>query len=328
MQDNEMLRNNSQQPAMESKLVRRDFLARTMLAAGTLFVTDLLCAAELPQPSVHFPSDPLQRISVCSYPFREFIAGARHKDGNPTLELKDFAAHVVEKFNVKKIEPWSFHSPSTEPQYLLEFRGTVAQAGSGIANIAVDTHDSPYAAAREERDRAITHSMKWIDVAETLGSPSIRTNIGRAKDAQPDVHRVAESLRRVVDYASSKNIVVHLENDDEVSEDPLFLLRVVKKVNSAWLRLLPDFGNTLAAQNENYNYRALDAMFQYAYGICHVKNTIGNDRGEVKRVDLARTFGILHRHSFKGFCSIEYDSSGDPYEATAKLVKETIRYLS
>ena len=328
MQDSGMLRNNSQQPALESKLVRRDFLARAMLAAGTLFVSDLLYAAELSRPSVPFPSDPLQRISVCSYPFREFIAGARHKDGNPTLELKDFAAHVVDKFNVKKIEPWSFHFPSTDLRYLQDFRETIAKAGSGIANIAVDTHDSPYAATREERERAIAHSMKWIDVAETLGSPSIRTNIGRATNAQPDVHRVAETLKRVVDYASSKNIVVHLENDDEVSEDPFFLVRVVKKVNSVWLRLLPDFGNTLAAQNENYNCRALDSMFQYAYGICHVKNIIGNDRGEVKQVDLARTFGILRRHSFKGFCSIEYDSSGDPYEPTAKLVKETIRYLS
>jgi sugar phosphate isomerase/epimerase len=99
-------------------------------------------------------------------------------------------------------------------------------------------------------------------------------------------------------------------------------------VNSPWLRLLPDFGNTLAAQNEVYSNRALDAMFQHAYGICHVKGSIGDDHGEVKKVDLAKTFALLRRHSFKGYCSIEYDAPGDPYEPTAKLVEETIRYLS
>ena len=66
----------------------------------------------------HFPSEPRQRIAVASYPFREFIAGPEHKQGNPTIELKDFAAHVVGKFNVNKIEPWTGHFPATDAKYL------------------------------------------------------------------------------------------------------------------------------------------------------------------------------------------------------------------
>jgi sugar phosphate isomerase/epimerase len=96
----------------------------------------------------------------------------------------------------------------------------------------VDTHDSPYSNDREERERVIAHSKKWIDVAVTLGSPSVRTNIARAKDAKPDVDRIAERLQQVVAYASSKNIVVHLENDDPVNEDPFLLVRVVKQGDS------------------------------------------------------------------------------------------------
>ena len=307
---------------------RRDFLTGMALTAGTIFVPSLLGAKAASRPSVKFPSNPRERISICSYPFREFIAGDRHKDGNPSMDLKDFAAHVVEKFNVNKIEPWTHHFRSTDPDYLQDFRKALAKAGVSVANMAVDTHDSPYANDREERERAIAHSKKWIDIAVTLGSPSVRTNIARAKDTKLDVDRIFESLRQVVVYASSKNIVVHLENDDSVSEDPFLLVRVVKKVNSPWLRVLPDFGNTLAAQNENYNYRAIDSMFQYAYGICHVKDDIGDDQGEIKHVDMARTFALLRRHSYRGYCSIEYDAPGDPYKPTTKLVEETIRYLS
>jgi sugar phosphate isomerase/epimerase len=312
---------------MKSESNRRDFLTGMALAAGAIIVPTL-SSGTATRPSVAFPSAPRERISICSYPFREFIAGDRHKDGNPRMDLKDFAAHVMENFKVHNIEPWTHHFPSTDPDYLQDFRKALEKAGASVANMAVDTHDSPYANDREERERAIVHSKKWIDVAVTLGSPSIRTNIARAKDAKPNVDRIAESLRQVVAYAASKNIVVHLENDDEVSEDPFLLIRVVKKVKSSWLRLLPDFGNTLAAQNESYNYRAIDSMFRYAYGICHVKGDIGDDQGEVKHVDMARTFSLLRHHWYKGYCSIEYDALGDPYAPTAKLVEETVRYLS
>ena len=46
------------------------------------------------------------------------------------MELKDFAAHVAEKFNVHKIEPWSPIFPSTDPKYLEQFRAAVEKANS------------------------------------------------------------------------------------------------------------------------------------------------------------------------------------------------------
>jgi hypothetical protein len=86
------------------------------------------------------------------------------------------------------------------------------------------------------------------------------------------------------------------------SHDPYFLVQVIEQVNSPWIRTLPDFGNTLDGHDENHAYSAIDAMFAYAYAICHVKDSIGTAQGKVVRVDLARTFGILRRHSYKGYC--------------------------
>ena len=309
---------------------RRRFLGQcAATAAGAwLLPTWSRAAAGANQPSIHFPFDPRGRIAVASYPFREFIAGSDHKSSNPTIELKDFAAHVVEKFNVHKIEPWTGHFPSTDPKYLAEFRTAVEKAHSGVANIAVDGEHSPYAAERSEREKAITYSREWLNVAVAIGSPSVRTNIPRAKDSNPDVQRLAESLRQVVEHAASTNIVVHLENDNAVSEDPFFLVQVIDKVNSAWLHALPDFGNTLNAHDEDYAYRAIDAMFAHAYGICHVKDGEVNEQGKATHVDLAKTFAILKRHKYKGYCSIEYDAPGEPYKPTATLIEQTVRYIS
>ena len=295
---------------------------------GTWLLPSTLEAAEGgAQPSTRFPSAARERVAVASYPFREFIAGRDHKKINAPIELKDFAAHVVERFHVSQIEPWTGHFPATDPKYLAEFRAAVETAHAGVANIAVDGEASPYAAAPAERSRAIAFSKHWIDVAVAIGSPSIRSNIPAAKDAKPDVARLAESLRTVADYGASKNVVVHLENDNPVSEDPFFLVQVIEKVKSPWLHALPDFGNTVNAHDEDYAYRAIDAMFAHAYGICHVKDGEVNEQGKATRVDLARTFDILKRHRYQGYCSIEYDAAGQPYEATAELVEATVGFL-
>lgn len=280
------------------------------------------------QPHTRFPSAPRERVAVASYPFREFIAGPDHKPGNPSIALKDFAAHVVEKFKVKKIEPWTGHFPSTDPKYLAEFRAAAEKAHAGVANIAVDGENSPYAADPAERARAIAFSKHWIDVAAAIGSPSIRSNIAAAKDARPDLARLAESLRRVADYGASKNIVVHLENDNPVSEDPFLLVQVIEEVKSPWLHALPDFGNTLNEHDEDYAYRAIDALFALAYGICHVKDGEVNGQGKATHVDLGRTFAVLKRHGYQGYCSIEYDAPGEPYKPTAELIDKTVGYLA
>ncbi|MGB6692123.1 MAG: sugar phosphate isomerase/epimerase family protein [Terracidiphilus sp.] len=235
---------------------------------------------------------------------------------------------MAEKFNVHNIEPWSRIFPSTDPGYLEQLRAAVEKAHSAVVDIAVDGEYSQYSADAAERERALAWSMQWVDVGAALGSPSIRTHVERAKDSEPNVSRAASTLARAAEYGARKNVVVHLENDDPVSEDPFFLVQVIDKVNSPWLRALPDFGNSLAAHDEEFSNRAMEAMFAHAYGICHVKDGEVDEKGNATHVDLARTFGILKSHGYKGYCSIEYDAPGDPYKPTAELVETTVRFLS
>jgi sugar phosphate isomerase/epimerase len=229
---------------------------------------------------------------------------------------------------VNKIEAWSAHFLSLDQKYLEEFRQTTEKAKGAIVNIAVDGEHSPYAADKAERQHAVEFSKHWVEVAAAVGSPSIRTNIPPAKDSQPDLNRAAESLSRVVEYSAKKNVVIHLENDNAVSEDPFFLLKLVEKVNSPWLHPLPDFANTLAHKDDDYAYKAIEALFKHAYGICHVKKMEPADNGKMAQVDMAKTFGILKASGYRGYLSMEFDSPGDPYEGTKELIAETMRYLS
>jgi sugar phosphate isomerase/epimerase len=303
---------------------RRRFLSLCTAAATGAWLEPALASEINSSPNLKFPSEPHERIAIASYPFREFMSGGN--GGNP-IDLKDFPAHVIERFNIHKIEPWGRHFTSTDPKYLEEFRAALDKARTTVVNIPTYNDYSPYAVDRLERERAIAFNKKWVDVALAIGSPSIRSNPRQAKGAKPDLGLLAGSLTRLVEYASAKNIVVTLENDNPVDSDPFFMVQVIERVNSPWLRALPDFGNTLAARDPDYAYRGLGEMFAHAYCISHVKSSETNGNGATVHVDMGKAFGCMKQHGYKGYCSMEWDDKGDPYLGTEELINTTLRYL-
>jgi len=281
-------------------------------------------------PSIHFSTQPRERIAVATYPFREFIIG-RHDDkfaASKKLPLKDFPAQIAAKFNVTKIEPWSEHFLSTEGAYLDELHNSATKSGVTFANVAADTDHSIYSADASVRQLASQFGKQWIDVAARLSSPSVRLNIASAANAKPELTQVADGLKPIADYAASKNVAVHLENDNPISEDPFFIASVVDRVNSPWLHALPDFGNSFAVLSTADALRGLDQMFAHAYAISHVKDATTTPAGKVVPIELARVFALASKHHYHGDFSVEFESAGDPYEGTAKLVAATIKNLS
>lgn len=312
---------------------RREFLSESAMLAASVLLAPPDAAASPVQPDVHFPASVRDRIAVASYPFRDFILPAEYVSASasatpPKMELMEFAAHVKSRFNVNKIEPWSSHFRSLEPKYLDDFRTALDKSRSAVVNIAFDGQHSFYALDRTERERAVADNQRWIDAAATLGSPSIRTHIAAADNQAPDLDRSADTLLRVVEHAAARAVVIHLENDDAVTEDPVFLVKLIEKVNSPWLRALPDFGNTLMHKSPEDAYAGVEAMFHHAYGICHVKQSEATGKGANVQVDLAYVFALLKQTGFRGYLSMEYDNSGDPYTGTEELITNTLRFLS
>ena len=273
-------------------------------------------------PDIHFPTVPRDRLAVASYPFRNFM----DRPGHAGLKLTEFAAMVVEKFGIHNVEPLSAHFPSTEPAYLDDLRRAVAQSHAHIVNIPTSVGASLYDPDPARRDKAIAGSRKWVDVAVAVGSPSIRVHIQGARGAAPDLGRASESLKQVAEYGAAKNVMINLENDDLVSEDAFFLVKVIDEVASPWLRGLPDFGNSMMKGDEDFNYRAIEAMFRHAYNISHVKDS-EVDNGKVFRVSMSKTFAIAKAAGYHGYFSMEFEGQGEPYEGTRKLIEESLEVL-
>jgi sugar phosphate isomerase/epimerase len=323
-----------------NSLTRRSFLEKlSTLAAGGIFANGVGHAfgasrsdkPEIPRPHISFPSAPRDRIAIASYPFRAYIESPTNHGRDPKLpgmDLAEFPSEVVKKFNVHNIEPHNRHFRSLDPAYLGSFRETLAKAGVKAVNIAVDGPDSFYDANMAVRNRAIAYAKKWIDIAVEIGCPSIRTHIQGASNSEPNVPRTTECLREVAEYGAGKNIVVNLENDDLISEDAFFIVKVIEAVGHPYLRALPDFANSMMKGDADFNYRALQAMFQHAYCICHVKDGETDDHDKLLTIDMKRSFEILKSSRYQGYCSMEFDAPGDPYAPTARLIEQTLRYLA
>jgi sugar phosphate isomerase/epimerase len=315
-------------------LDRRTFLGNLGAMATLSFLGPqdrIAFAGDSPQPHIAFPTSPRDRIAVASYPFRAYIDVPGNRDRNPRLpgmDLIQFPAEVIKKFGVRNIEPYSPHFRSLDPDYLAKFRQELTKADAKVVNIAVSTAASFYDSDPAARRKSIASARQWVDVAAAIASPGIRTHIRPVAKQKPDLQRTIDSLREIVPYAASKNVVVSLENDDLLSEDAFFLVKVIEGVNHPYLRALPDFANSMLTGDADFNYRALQAMFQHAYGICHVKDGEVDDHGKQFNVDLKESFQILKASGFRGYCAMEFDAPGDPYAPTAKLVEQTIQYLS
>ena len=312
-------------------LSRREFLLSSSVLGLGLAAGKRSVWAAAREPHLEFPTNPRERLALTSWPFREFIESPtnRFRDRRkPGLDAKDFAALAIEKFEIRNVCVLSGHFSSTSPAYLSAFRQAVEKAGSHLVDIGLSA-GTFWDPDKARRDAAVESGKHWVDLAVELGSPSVRQHLGGSRGAKPDVDLAAQSLGRLADYGAEKNILVSLENDDLENEDPLFIVKVIEKVGNPYLRALPDFGNTLGGGDAAYNERGVAAMLKHAYGVCHVKDVVVADSGATYKVDLPRMFQLAQTSGFKGYYMMEWDGGpGDPYEGTARLVKETLQCIS
>ena len=319
-----------------NRISRRNLIEKSMMAAGAFCLSGPARGwgygqTAISAPDIHFPTAIRERLAVASWPFRAFINGPHNEDRDkqkPGMELRDFCAKVKDRFGVPGVEPLSDHFPSTDRRYLESFREALEKAGVHVVDIPVSSSASFYSHDPAMRKKAVNNGQKWIDVAVTLGSPNVRTSIAQAPEQKPDVALAAEALRPLADYAGSKNVVLNLENDDVVSEDAFFVVKVIQTVNHPYLHALPDFCNSMLTGDQDFNYQAVTAMFAKAFGICHVKDSEVGENKKVYRVDLKKTFAILKASGFRGYCAMEFEGEGDPYEGTEKLIKASLQQFS
>ncbi len=96
-----------------------------------------------------------------------------------------------------------------------------------------------------------------------------------------------------------------LENHWGLGRDAVGVIRIIKAINSPWLRATLDTGNFLENQYEQYEAMAPFAAFVQA------KTYGGNGKWYTLDIDYDRVASILKKANYRGYISLEFEGKGD-----------------
>ncbi|MBK6814911.1 MAG: sugar phosphate isomerase/epimerase [Saprospiraceae bacterium] len=200
-------------------------------------------------------------ISLAQWALVDEVKSGKWKNLDfPKIAREDFGLNGIEFVNTL------FEVPTEG--YLKKLKANAATHGVTMVLIMVDDEGdgaSDTSAGRKQFD--INH-RKWIDIAHYLGCHAIRTNCRGPKDADKKeaLKWAIESYSMLLDYTKSSGIKVVIENHGGVSNDPDWMVSLMKSINHPLFGTYPDWRSP-SPEFDNVTY--LEKMLPYAMGMSY-----------------------------------------------------------
>ncbi len=220
------------------------------------------------------------------------------------------------------------------PEYLRMLRRLALT--NGVHMNCLSTHQNYIQDDPEQMQRAIQHTFKCIRLAHDLGIPCIRISAGRwntsASFAELMRNRGEEppregytdedafgwciqALEQCVPEAEKLGVLLALENHWGMTKTAEGLLRIMKAVDSPWLKALMDTGNFL-----DRKYEQLEMIAPYTVFV-QAKTYLGGGRFYTLDLDYERIAEILHSVNYRGYISLEFEGHAPPAEAVPESLE-------
>jgi sugar phosphate isomerase/epimerase len=203
----------------------------------------------------------------------------------------------------------------------------------GLALVMLSIHQDFVFPDRAERQKHIDHTLRCLELAARLGIPAIRLNSGRWKTIPSfdDLMKVkgdepplpgytnedaikwcVECIQACLPEAEDLGVAMALENHWGLTTSVDTLLRIHAMVNSPWLGLNMDTGNYPGDP-----YPGIEKLAPKAT-IVQAKTYHGGGEWYTLDLDYPRIAGILRKHNFNGWVSLEMEGKEDPATAVPK----------
>jgi L-ribulose-5-phosphate 3-epimerase len=294
---------------------RRRFLSQSVAAvAGAGAVASVAPAEEAAAPSK--PSPRGNPIAVSTYSFWRFKEDSKL----PIETCIDEAAGL----GFDAVEVLQMQMESEDPAYLqrLKQRALI----NGVSLCGLSTHQGFLSPDEAVRQKNIDHTNKAIELAYTLGIPTMRVNTGRwgtSKDfdelmanrgIEPRLEGytdddgfkwVIDSFEKCIPTAEKCGVTLGLENHWGLGLTPEGVLRIIKAIDSPWLRCTLDTGNFLEDPYDRLEMLAPETVFVQA------KTYYGGGVWYSLELDYPRIAAMLRRHDYRGFVSLEFEGNED-----------------
>ena len=213
-----------------------------------------------------------------------------------------------------------------------------------MQNILIMVDDEGDLADPDEnkRNQAVENHKKWVDAASKLGCHSIRVNTFGTNDPEIWKTTVVDGLRKLSEYAATKNINVLCENHGWLSSNPVELMKAINEVNMENCGTLPDFGNWCVKRadvNEKWGdcaevypdkYEGIKMMMPAAMAVS-AKSYDFDEAGNETTIDYVKMLQIVKDAKYTGFIGVEYEgerlNERDGIKATRDLLLKSASNL-
>ena len=247
------------------------------------------------------------------------------------FDLSNFSKIVRETYNLDGAEFWSipFMGKEKNSFFLNELRQKSNDYGIKNTIILVDLLDmqtmkqgnSLASIDKKERNQAIEDHKPWIDAAKSIGCDSIRINLWSDASKEEVMKVSIESISKLLEYSSDKNISIVIENHGGHTGDAKWLVNLIKKINNKNLGTLPDFGTLNFCVKRDLNldftakcfsqydkYLGVKELLPYAKGIS-AKSTQFDLKGNETTTNFKKMVRLIKKSNFEGYISIEYEGA-------------------
>ena len=200
-------------------------------------------------------------ISLAQWALVEEVRSGKWKNLDfPRVAREDFGLNGIEFVNTL------FEVPTEE--YLKKLKKNAADQGVAMVLIMVDDEGDGCSDTKEGRRQFDINHRKWVDIAHYLGCHAIRTNCRGPQNADKKeaLKWAAESYNMLLDYASDSGINIVIENHGGVSNDPDWMVALMKEVNNPRFGTYPDWRRP-SDDFDNFTY--LQKTLPYALGMSY-----------------------------------------------------------
>jgi sugar phosphate isomerase/epimerase len=292
-------------PAYQS---RRDFIQKTALVAGATSIAPGLLSFSSTNQQMTMKKDD---ISLAQWALVDEIREGKWK----TL---DFPRIAREEFDINGIEFVNTLFEVPHVNYLNQLKQNAKDQGVEMVLVMVDAEGDGAEPTAELRKQFAVNHRKWIDIANYLGCQAIRTNCRAPKDADPDeaLKWAVESYQMLLEYARPADIKLSIENHGGVSNDPDWMVKLIKTVND------PDFGtypDWRGPSDDFDNLTYLKKTIPYAFGQSY--------RNQPTEEETAVMIRISQEAGYQGWYGIESSGRDAIHEGVRILNKYLLNEL-
>ena len=167
------------------------------------------------------------------------------------------------------------------------------------------------------RNKAVENHKKWVDAAQKLGCHSIRVNTFGTNDPELWVPSVVDGLKKLSEYAATKNINILCENHGWLSSDVPVLMKAIELVNMENCGTLPDFGNWCVKRKKGAvwgdceevyadKYKGIEMMLTKAKAVS-AKAYDFDENGNETTLDFPRIIKLVKDSGYAGYIGVEYE---------------------